>query len=264
MKNNKKIALTGLTFVVVGLVVAMGAARIQGNDVFSVITNTKKIEKTGDFSSEKINEITVNADMSRVVISESEGNLIHYYYKGDERIKFEVNEKNNKLELKAYDTRYIWAGFSSFQGLIEVQLPKKKYDSLKINAAVGSVLVKDNQFDAIDIKSDVGSVDIENLKVNTKMLISSDVGKVTISDVKNPKNVDIVTNIGAIYIDDLLAENIKIESDIGSVEINEMYAKRVKINSNIGSINYYNTNKNFKFEKLDIDSDIGDKNIDID
>lgn len=125
---------------------------------------------------------------------------------------------------------------------IKIYVPEDEIIDMEISVDVGSVSIKDVEFDSVNIEADTGDVTIEADSDGGNMYIAADIGDITIKG--------------------LLACDLEVEADIGKVDITSYYSSgsyNCNIDSELGKESISDKGGMELEEEYDIDvtADIG-------
>ena len=196
--------------------------RYDNNDDFSVKNEPDSITELDAFS-----KLKINAKVSG--ISVKTGDKFSYYCKYNKKIlKPTVRNKNGTLEIIQNGTK---SNNGNLNCYIEVTVPRyTKLDDVDIKINVGEINIEN--FDCIncDLKNNVGEIDVSNINFDT-IYIENNVGEISINTISSIEEYDINlnTNIGEINV---CGKNYRHDfSQKGSK------SKRIHAKTNIGEIN---------------------------
>ncbi|MDF9867055.1 hypothetical protein OKW22_000614 [Bacilli bacterium PM5-3] len=241
MKILKKIAAVGGALLVIGIILGVIASITLQKPFFEVITYSSYTKIDEAILKSDINEVVINFEVAEVNIQESKDNKISYEYYGTKKSNFEANVEGKTVHFKN-ETRKFLTGFNFEGNKLNLYLPKDKIYKLDVDSDVSSINISKVTASSISANGNVGEIKIIDCIVKDYLDIRSDVGAVEVRNVKEPKKVDVIT-------------------DVGAIKIINMYSKTVSLKSDVGTIDYKNDDLNYIVSDLIIKTDVGSENI---
>ncbi|WP_167577722.1 DUF4097 family beta strand repeat-containing protein [Ammoniphilus sp. YIM 78166] len=190
-----------------------------------------------------LDRIQIRTDIAHLSVGETGGDEIEVRLRGNmeqewrDNLRFEVRQEGN-------------------QAAIELLLPPNPKLSFGMSAKELEldVLLPDKRFEEIDIRSSIGTINIENIQVD-QLQAKTNVGKISLLEVRGVKT-ELKTDVGLIFVEKVGGE-LDITSNTGKIDVLlEGITSDVRIKSNTGKVNVYSKNKPSSL-KLDLRSDIG-------
>ncbi len=230
------------------------------------MTHVETIEKYVNMEDIQQIEVILSNGAVEIVPTDSEEAKIEF--KGDTSI-YDFSEKVDNQTLyifaKERGIRFFTVDFFSFGQTLRIEVPKKHYDSIKVNTDNGRINVENLQVKMIETETDNGRVKFENITsegiiantsngrislVNSEGEINAHTenGKIDVALKSIDQSMDLSTSNGAIHITtEIKPENMTIDAytDNGSIRI---FGKKdwdivtgtgehlVKLSTNNGSI----------------------------
>lgn len=253
----KKIIFAAFALIIFG---AVGLAFSWKNDF-----NTKDTLIEKKVASSGVKEIFVQSDVAKIDITPSSSDQIEATLKGKLTSKhkpvLDVRKDGDKIiiEQREDGNKFfnISFGFSS-QIHLQVFVPKKDWQQLKVANSAGSINIHDVSAKTVDLNTDIGSINLTKMN-SDQLTIQGSSGSITANEVKSNK-IDITSDIGSVDVKQSDSE-MNIESSAGSVYVQQRtLTKPLTIKTDVGSIKVDLDEKptNAFFEAS---SDVGSVNI---
>ncbi|WEK53588.1 MAG: DUF4097 family beta strand repeat-containing protein [Candidatus Cohnella colombiensis] len=194
----------------------------EGSGSGELISLKKESFKVDDFD-----KIHIRADAMTIFITKSTTDDAEVELLVDDKIEskftLEASIKSSKLDInvKEKEKNVIIIKDSRGERKLNISLPNKLYDQLKINNHFGVVDVKDLNADRLDISVDAGSIQLKS--VVGEMNLDVDAGQIVVEGFNLENNLTAKTDTGAIRInlnESPKSAEIKLVSEIGSVSTN--------------------------------------------
>ncbi|MRH44053.1 DUF4097 family beta strand repeat protein [Aquibacillus halophilus] len=220
----KKVALLAFVFLIIGIIGTV----MYGGSVFSIGTN-EVIDEKKQIDGADIDSLDINMDVGQVNLYESKDNSFNIHLNGNmprstvDNIVFDVKEENNYIIIEVgtrEDFVFSIPGLFNFSnGSIEldIELPKKAYDTIEVSTDVGGVMVDQLQVEQLDASTDVGTILINQL-ISKKALLSSNVGEVVVNGGIGAFTIDTDTGEIGLNMKEVI-EPISIRSDVGEIDV---------------------------------------------
>ncbi|UFT99035.1 DUF4097 domain-containing protein [Radiobacillus kanasensis] len=238
----KKVALIAFIVFVLGIVGVL--TTYASGDHFLTGGNSHDITESKSFAAENVQHLSVKVDVGEVKVKRSNSDEIEVSIRASEQrkgqIEYSIDKKEDVVEVVFNKDDSPWYSFPNISfgdhgSVVEIKLPDKEFESLAIESDVGEVDVHQVKAREFTATSDVGDIKVDQVVADTSTL-SSDVGEIEVNG-----------GTGAFHI----------ESDTGdvSLELNAL-EEDVHIESSVGevSVSLINEPKNFTF---DLASDVG-------
>lgn len=127
----------------------------------------------------------------------------------------------------------------SFELIEESMFGKKNHENIKVIATMEIKVPKDMLIDFVDVKSSIGSTEIENVNCGV-IEINSSVGQINLDGIKCSK-IEMDTSVSSSFIKNIDCETAGIETSVGNLNIENFTAKNeVEITSSVGNIEIEN------------------------
>ncbi|WP_404452557.1 DUF4097 domain-containing protein [Virgibacillus necropolis] len=214
MSNIKKIAIIGLTLLVIGAV---------GSFItFQSIDNSISVDEERIVNNNAFTEIEINADNQRVEIIPTDDSQAKVALEGRSREDMEkrlsVDVEGDKLSIEVEDKKVF--SFFHFMGAdltLRVSLPEKQYESLQIDIDNGTVHAEQLNIKDIHAETNNGHLELEDIQA-TSVKAESDNGKISLKNVSGELYGE--TNNGEINLETTnLNRPIVFECDNGRINI---------------------------------------------
>ena len=186
---------------------------------FKILSGHKEIISERNFNDE-FNSIKIVSDISDIDIKNSNDSTIKVVVKGNkEKSKLDYSFNDNTLNINYKHDKCRFFCFNNTGGEITIYLPNGYDKDIDIKTDVGDIDI--NNINNIKIDSDTGDIDINN--INNKANIKTDVGDIDIDNLNIKEDSSIISNVGDIKIKN--ASNIKIDAKthIGDKKIRNNY-----------------------------------------
>lgn len=248
----KKLIITAISLIIIGLTVFTGAFAALGFD-FSKLNTLEYTSNTytpeGEFD-----KIYIKADTADVEILPSQDGQCKVICEEKETAPHKVWIENGTLRIEV--SRKKWYQKISFISIgdekISVYLPSNEYASITVNTDTGDVkLPKDFTFDTIKLDTDTG--DISCAAASENLVMTSDTGDVKLSG--SAGKIRIESNTGDITLSDVAGKKLVLETDTGDVLLkNTVIDGHFEAESDTGDIEF----KRFDATSMHIETDTGD------
>ena len=242
MKHVKRAAIVGIVLLVIGIISTLLISLTTNRTYYEIISLSKSYQENKVINQTKIDSIDVGFEIGAIHFKKAKNNQISYHYIGSNQIKFRKQVVGNKLIFTSDSQSFTNFSVANAQSSLTIYLPvNHKFDVLA-QTSVSAISIKDVSFHDVAIKTDVGSISLNNVKVAGDLNLQSNVGRIKVNDVVEPKNV-------------------AINSTVGSINLRNIYSKNVKITSNVGSISYRNKDQTYQVKNLNVYTVLGTKSI---
>ncbi|AQQ52297.1 DUF4097 family beta strand repeat-containing protein [Planococcus lenghuensis] len=193
------------------VVVVVGGSLVWSiTNLFSGESNAA-VNEVKSFNGNSIAEIDASTDVGDITIEESADDEIHVELKGDLSrdeagdLKFGVEDDDGTLHVTVSHDNEVSSIFSLFSFgskfagdvNLEIQLPKKEFDSIRLASNVGDIEVNEAA-GPLDIETEVGEIRVTADTIVEDIAIHSNVGDVEFKVNEVPANVtiDLRTDVG--------------------------------------------------------------------
>lgn len=203
--------------------------------------NNKQYEiKTYEIS-ETFDDITLSSKTSDIEIVKT-NNVCKIECYENEKITYSITLDDNMLKIEEIDSRkwYDYIGFNFEKRKITLYLPKKLYNSIKLQNTTGNIALEDDLiFNDIYIYTTTGNV---NCMANSKnqIEIKATTGKLQLDNL-DAKMINLKSTTGNIELNKINATNINIEVTTGDLKLNNVDATDIYSIGTTGNINLDNT-----------------------
>ncbi len=258
MSKKTKIWLTVATsLTLIGCIIFGGSMTMMKWDFYKL--STVKYETNSYEINENFENISVVADTADIEFALSENGKTTVVCREETKAKHSVAVKDGALTVEVEDTRewydHIRIGIVFDSPKITVYLPAGEYGVLTVNGKTGGVKIAKNfKFESIDasvttgvvknyasaigavkLKTDTGSIGIENSSA-ASFELSVSTGKVNVGNV-TCKNFASNGKTGSITLENVIAsEKLSLERSTGSVKLDGCDAAEIFIKTNTGSV----------------------------
>lgn len=116
---------------------------------------------------------------------------------------------------------------------LKVYVPQRVYDSVKIKSDIGSVNVDQLQSDRFELESDTGKIIVSRFD-GGQLTAKSAVGRVELSDIRSDR-LKVQSNTGKVEVDGFAGNSLEIESDLGAVQLYNINSP-IKVKTDTGKI----------------------------
>ncbi len=228
------LCLTGLLILLVSFI----AVGIDVKKLDTVAYETNTYEINDDFSNITIK--TQTADLRFVPWEEEHCKVVCYE---EEKVKHTVTVQKNTLMIDVTDTRrwYDHIGMSFEDAELTVYLPRKQYEALEVKSDTGDVeLPEDFAFKAGKVKTDTGEITWK-ASVTDRLVIETDTGEVKV-DTDTFEQLEIKTSTGDVSVDSVaVAYLISVETGTGEIRLNNIKCRIFSAKSDTGEIRIKDT-----------------------
>lgn len=228
------LCLSGLLILFVSFI-AVGFD-VKKLDTVAYETNTYEIN---DYFS-NITIKTQTADLRFVPWEEEYCKVVCYE---EEKVKHTVTAQKNTLMIDVTDVRkwYDHIGMSFEDAELTVYLPKKQYEALEVKSDTGDVeLPEDVAIRAGKVKTDTGDVTWK-ASVIGKFVIETDTGEVKV-DTDMFEQLEIKTSTGDVSVDSVaVAYLISVEAGTGEIRLNNIKCRIFSAKTDTGEIQIKDT-----------------------
>lgn len=227
----------GIIFTGIGFVMGGQNHTLKSNKWMTFVINPS-VEKQDYTVLDEFDSIDLKINSGDVVIKEGEEFAIEYALYDGAKYKVE----NETLSIEEADTGFIHLGFGwkSENTYLTIYVPKDtKLNIKKLNVDMGDITIFDIDFENINISADMGDIDLKNIEVS---------------------NLDVDADMGDVNFEGVADGKINIEVDMGDVDLKGYLGCDIIVESDMGDVDIY-TYYNSQYYKYDIDTDMGDKEI---
>lgn len=211
----KKISIVALVLLLIGITGSLLT--------FSIKNGSQSIKEERIFNNENFTNIDIKVDNAVVEIIPANNLTTRVELLGsakkNKEYTFDANIQKNTLAVHLNENQLKLYNFDFSDSALEINVyvPKKLYDTLRVEVANGRVKAEEIDIKAATVKSENGTIDLKGLKTST-VTVRSDNGEIFLEDIEG----DISGNVlnGEIsLITDHLDRNIDFESLNGEIEI---------------------------------------------
>lgn len=260
--EHKKRNITGLTFLILGIVVlVIGIIAINNTDMSKYGTShSGELETfTEEFSADGIENIKIDLGENdySIIFDENAANItVHAedLYKDSYTVKkedgtFKIETKDHTYKFWKFNFHFINIDYSkfndihsitdlgklfdSYDGKVTVTFPARLYDEVKLSSGVGDVYISGCECKEFDLSAGVGNVDLENVKADSSRF-SAGMGNI------DGKDIDF--------------ESFNLSAGVGNVDLSG-FVGDTKISCGVGDVIMHIKNDSHNY---DIDEDEAD------
>ncbi|NLW22545.1 MAG: DUF4097 domain-containing protein [Tissierellia bacterium] len=201
--------------------------------------NYKKIDEKRTANINGINKIDIEASIADInIVSEDRENISLYYY-GDISTHINTNLETktigDKLIIEA-KTKNLKSNFNStnIDLHLDIIIPSTYTDNLNIKSDLGSIHIEDLELNKLYVMGELGNINIKNTYV-VELDASSSLGKISIEDVYSKEN-KLVTDLGSISVKNVTGD-LEVKTDLGRIELEyHELSSNINAKSNSGNI----------------------------
>ncbi|MBO7341866.1 MAG: DUF4097 family beta strand repeat protein [Clostridia bacterium] len=255
MKKKMLCNIIAFLFIIVGLLVIEGVFLAIDFDFSRLNTETYQIGTYRHDADDGLNEIEINTtffDVKILPMSEGEEAIVYYPY--SENIRHEINWIDGKLSIVVVDGRawyekWSFVNVETNSTVIEVHLPHRHYEKLKILAGSGDVNVT-GEYNGKDVLS-FGNVSVETG--------SGDIAfSATMMKQDTPYNAGFSSGSGDVYLRGIQCVPVSVTTDSGSITLRDCVStSSFRLRSSSGDIRVDNV-ASAESEFIHILGDTGD------
>jgi DUF4097 and DUF4098 domain-containing protein YvlB len=200
------------------LVVASGITfMFKTMDVFAQNDNKKKVVEDSSFTNIEVS--TNNAEVVIVPTKSSDATVEYSGASKKAKYNFEVDVKGDTLSVHLKQKRrfFFWFGFHSRDLKLIVNVPEKQYENIQVKSNNGLINVENLLAEMVLLETDNGKILLENVVANS-VNVETDNGKIVLDHVEG--KIKGTTDNGQIsLITNKLDWPIDLATDNGSIEI---------------------------------------------
>ncbi|SEG05434.1 DUF4097 and DUF4098 domain-containing protein YvlB [Eubacterium ruminantium] len=237
MEKKRGSHYVAFSLMMIGLLLAISGFAMVGFN-YKKLSNEETEDKK--FTTEKkIENIIIKSDVADVKLIKTDDDEIKVEYSESKKLKCSISVDNGTLTIKQKDNRrwYEFIGFHfSTDYKINVYLPEKQYESVKVTSDTGSVSVSGFSIDDLSISVDTGAIKVKNVKCE-EIKAETDTGTVTFTDVVAKGDMSVKTDTGSIDFTDIDAASIVMNTDTGSIKGTVLSEKIFSASTDTGSVN---------------------------
>ncbi|MBA2871195.1 DUF4097 and DUF4098 domain-containing protein YvlB [Anoxybacillus calidus] len=213
MINKKKLSIIAGILFIIGIAGSLITYRFVAPEPFSE-------EKV--INNKQVSIVNIDTDNVRVNISPATDNMVKVTLDGKTSYNIErsfaSNVKDSTLFITYNEKQRSWINLDIFDVLepitLNVYLPEKQYDSLKVSSDNGYIFVKQLKVTHFDINTDNGRVELKDIY---------------------SQNIHAESNNGRMDLKDIMAQNIQVKTDNGRIILDRVEGK-LEGKTNNGSI----------------------------
>ena len=216
------------------------------------IQNEKVVENV-HYIDDTFQNFSIDLEQANLEIKKATDDKVKVVCSDREKTYHEVSVSNNTLTIKQIDKRHWYEKYILNFGWwknydVTVYVPETTYGNLEAKASTGSLtLNKDFTFENAKLSSATGSV---NVKANTteSLEVKCDTGSVTLEDM-SAKNIKVNEHTGSVRLNRIEASGtVELHTSTGSIYTNTVNCEDLKARCSTGSINLKDTIANNSFE----------------
>ncbi len=278
MSKKKLWGLAAVTAILAGLLLIASVFFTIDFDFSRLNTETYQIGMYVHNADEELNKIEINTsffDVKILPMAEEEGVIVYYPY--SENIRHEIHWIDGKLSINVVDGRAWYeklgvVNVTTESTVIEVHLPHRHYETLKILVGSGDVSVT-SELNGNDVLS-FGNVSVEtgsgDIAFSAKMMrqdtpynagffsgsgdvylsgiqcvpvsVATDSGAITIRDCVSTSSFRLSSSSGDIKIDNVVSaegEFILVNNDSGDVKLSHVIIDAIKVTTDTGDVELF-------------------------
>lgn len=217
-------AFLGLALITIGIFALMFNSNQSVFNFFSsetVTINESKVVNGDDITSI---EIFSSSPSVYLIPADREDILVELNGEVSDKLKdsFSLDVQTSKDKLKVTVERSN-TKITNFFGMIiidtklEVYVPEKMYDSIRLTTSSGKISIDDFQAKEIELRASSGTIDVSNVMIEKGLELQSSSGRIKVFD-SQANYVDATASSGAVTINNIIAENIKATTSSGRIE----------------------------------------------
>ncbi len=218
-----------------GVILLVGALAAGDWDITKLSTvkyETNTYEAVGDF-----NNISINTDMSKVILVPSDDGKCRVVCYEQQNMKHSVTVQNGTLKIDVADTRkwYEHIGIMLGSPHMTVYLPKTELASLCIETHTGNIsLHKELKFESLDISGTTANVECRaSVSGSAKIRLST--GSIRVSGV-SMGDIDLSVTTGGVRLDPAECGNVSISVTTGRAGLTGVSCKNLVSKGTTGRI----------------------------
>lgn len=220
----KKLALFGLILFGIGIV---GTMVTSGSQVS--IGSQVSVDEEKTVAVNGIKELDIRLDVGKVRIMEGDDDEFAFRYYGEmskrakDNILFDVKEEAQTVKVtvqnnqkKIFQLPFINFDFKSNTNL-DITIPKKVLEKIAVKANVSEMLFQQIEVNELIATNDVGKISVNQFTGETAA-IRSDVGSVAVEN--SSGNLDVQTATGKIRVElERFSDDMTLKSDVGVIDV---------------------------------------------
>lgn len=242
MKKSTKMSLRiALLLCLAGLAIWLVSFIAVGFDITKISTvtyETKTYEVNEDFS-----DITIKIKTADLRFVQWEKEYSKIVCHEEARMKHTAAVQDGTLMITVKDTRkwYDNIGISFDDAELTVYLPKKQYEALEIKSDIGDVEMPESfAFETATLETDTGDVDWQ-ASVAGKLTIETDTGAVNV-DTDIFEKLEVKTSTGDVSVDSVKnAFLVSVETHTGEIRLNNIECRIFSAKTDTGEIRIKDT-----------------------
>lgn len=238
-------SLVGLALIAIGvLALVLNFSNQQPVfNFFSFGNNLASINDSKEVAGEKINSIDINSTSTGVYVYPSTRDTIQIELTGDVSSKLkdsfilEVNERKDKLEINVKRKSEVVVnifGAVTVNTRLEVHVPEKYYETMKITTSSGKITIEDLEAKTIDLRASSGSLNVFNISAEKGLDIQTSSGRIHVKDSKASR-VSARASSGSVSFDSLKGEKINVATSSGSIQLRDSEGE-ISVAASSGSV----------------------------
>ncbi|WP_409274873.1 DUF4097 family beta strand repeat-containing protein [Neobacillus sp. SCS-31] len=215
MFNIKKISIVALVLLLVGITGSLLTVDAKNH--------SESIKEERIFNNENFANIDIKADNAGVEIIPANNSTTRVELLGnakkDREYTFDADIQNNTLSvnLDEKQLKFYNFGFSDSALAIKVYVPKKLYNTLRVEVGNGSVNAEEINIKDASAKTINGTIDLRGLETSA-ITVGTDNGKIFLEDIEGDISGSVI-NGSISFVTDHLDRNIDFENVNGKIEI---------------------------------------------
>lgn len=233
MKRSTKIWLTvALLLIVVGsILLSVFLSAFEWG-------NSKEFEEKTYTTEKAFENILVDVDAADVFIKLSTDWGWRVNYCEDVKRPVSVKVENNTLIVQEQDERawYEYMGIHLTRPRIEIEVPRKALDSLKIQAVAGDIVLNDHSINSLNLSASAGDICLNNITCAGNMDIHLTTGGVYLSGV-TCQNFTTQGSTGDVCLSNtVIADTLSIRRSTGDIDLTSTDAAHLILKTTTGDI----------------------------
>jgi DUF4097 and DUF4098 domain-containing protein YvlB len=222
---------------VIGLGMMAVSAASAKNDYKQLIKTENVEEKTYDIE-ESFDNIEIGVGMNDLIVKRSEDKAAHFFCTETERIKYNVEVKNNTLYIKEKNNKTLIniVSFANSPSNV-LYLPKDTYESVTGTLGSGDIII-DEAFSFADLSLKVGSGDVKisNVKCQNLFKAHTGSGAINATSVTSEGSFEATTGSGRIELTSCVGTTVELKTGSGRIVFDDCDGTDLKMSTGSGDI----------------------------
>lgn len=230
-----------ITFIVGGVMLNFDYSYMNMSNIDESKLATENYEASDD--------IKINSKMP-IVIKQADIEEITFSYYSESNVQVALTDGVYTITGEAFNFKWYQYLFNHFlwkYSVVYITIPTKTYNSISVEASVGSVELNDFSSNSIDIYCKVGSIEVNHSNAQS-ILVKTDTGSITIDEGTYLELVS-ETNVGSCDLKKVTSSSIHVVTDTGSItaRINgDKNDYQIEVKKGVGSSNIESKNEGTK------------------